>query len=155
MTLPSLQRGIQYNTWRRTKRKKISSQIIWERQKERQTQYLMNYEVRLWKARQRLRLVKNSVYKILGGYVCRECGYCDNIHALQVDHIQNTGYLDRLTKGSATSFYYYYKNHPIEAYENLQILCANCNMIKAYKTKQQNKKKQVKGRVIIEKVSQV
>ena len=77
--------------------------------------------------------LKNSVYKMLGGYQCIKCGIVDE-RVLEIDHIFSTGKLDKRRFGNINNiFLNYYKNHPIEAVNNLQILCANCHLIKTRK----------------------
>jgi 5-methylcytosine-specific restriction endonuclease McrA len=62
---------------------------------------------------------------------CAQCSYDMDILALQVDHIDNTGYRDRKHFGGSTkTMCLYYIAHPEEAKKNLQILCANCNRLK-------------------------
>lgn len=64
----------------------------------------------------------------LGGK-CIKCGYDKNIKALELDHKKNDGDKDRKKYGS--KIYRYYIKHLDEASEKLQILCSNCNKIKA------------------------
>ena len=58
--------------------------------------------------------------------VCKNCGF-DDIRALQIDHIFGNGPEMRLSKPGIMK---YYLENPDTAYEDLQILCANCNWIK-------------------------
>lgn len=62
------------------------------------------------------------------GYKCIKCGFSD-IRALQFDHINSDGSIER-KELKANKFLRYYINHPQEAKEKLQVLCANCNHIK-------------------------
>lgn len=64
----------------------------------------------------------------LGGK-CIKCGYNEDKRALQLDHIQGDGYLDRKQKGRTKIYRFYMKNLE-EATKKLQVLCANCNKIK-------------------------
>lgn len=64
---------------------------------------------------------------MLGGFKCAKCGYDKEEKVLHIDHIHNTGAQDRKRFKTRNQFYMYYKIHPLEAIENLQILCANCN----------------------------
>ena len=75
---------------------------------------------------------RQSVFKILGGAFCNICHYEDYPEALQIDHIFGTGHLDKLRFNRRDKMFRYYKNHPFEAIEYLQILCANCNQIKIW-----------------------
>jgi len=70
----------------------------------------------------------------LGGK-CITCGF-EDIRALELDHKNNDGYLDRKRIGNKVFRYYY--NHLEEALEKLQILCANCNKIKAKEENEYN-----------------
>lgn len=71
---------------------------------------------------------RHKLVNALGGK-CVRCSYDQDIRALQVDHINADGHLDRKKKGRA-KIYRYWINNLDEARENLQILCANCNKIK-------------------------
>ena len=80
--------------------------------------------------------LRKAIIDLLGGKCCNpEClviGGCTDMRCLQVDH-KNGGGLDdrnRFNKSNMT-MYRYYLNNPDEAKEKLQILCANCNRIKA------------------------
>jgi hypothetical protein len=68
---------------------------------------------------------------------CLVPGGCDDIRCLVLDHIKGGGCQDRKrfglgTKkvGEAHSMYSYYALYLNEARQVLQVLCANCNMIK-------------------------
>lgn len=78
--------------------------------------------------------VRNSLFKILGGQKCIQCTF-SNPKALQFEHIHNTGNLDKKWFKRKDAQYRHYINHPIEAIENLQVFCANCNQIKLYNTR--------------------
>jgi len=75
---------------------------------------------------------KSLVVDILGG-ACAYCGFAD-LRALQIDHINNDGYLTRRKHGrtSTKTIMKYIIEHPEEAKKRYQVLCANCNTIKAY-----------------------
>jgi hypothetical protein len=83
----------------------------------------------------RLRRVKYNeerrakLFAILGGAKCAVCGFLD-VRALQIDHIKGKGLQDARRFSSRDSLSSYYLNHPEEAKEKLQVLCANCNWIK-------------------------
>lgn len=73
---------------------------------------------------------KFELINLLGGAKCVKCGFSD-IRALQFDHIKGEGYKDRTIRNLiGTRLVCYYLNHPKEAKDELQILCANCNWIK-------------------------
>lgn len=75
----------------------------------------------------RERLKRLEVVNHLGAK-CIKCGYCDDIRALELDHKNNDGHLDRKKRGNKITRYYC--NHLDEAEKILQVLCANCNKIK-------------------------
>ena len=69
---------------------------------------------------------------------CNYCGF-QNIDALQIDHIHGGGNKDREESGTSGgwSFYKYLKKkHYPPGY---QVLCANCNSIKAEEEKKKGK----------------
>ena len=72
---------------------------------------------------------RTALFKILGGFKCVGCGF-DNPLALQIEHKNNTGNLDKRRFNRHDQFFRYYITHPLEAIEYLQIMCANCNQIK-------------------------
>ena len=84
---------------------------------------------------------RNSLVGILGGHICSnvECRFNDP-RALNIEHIHDTGHLDdkRFTDDRQRNGYYV--KHPIEAVENLQVFCANCNAIKEHGRKKTLKK---------------
>jgi len=67
----------------------------------------------------------------LGGYVCIRCGFDDH-RALQIDHIYGNKDFDLKNSGIMD----YLLENPDIAYEELQILCANCNWIKRAENKE-------------------
>ena len=77
------------------------------------------------------------------GDKCKNCGY-ENPDALRIDHIENTGNLDKKKFNRKDDFYRYYNERPFEAIKYLQILCQNCNMIKEKRVRKQ-KEKSAKG----------
>jgi hypothetical protein len=78
------------------------------------------------------KIIRRSMMKLrlklfdILGHVCVRCGYDIDIRALQFDHINNNGKEER----SKSSFLNYYTKHPEEARKKLQVLCANCNVLK-------------------------
>ncbi len=68
----------------------------------------------------------------LGGYVCVRCGF-DDPRALQIEHIFGRSSDYNLSK---TGILDYLLENPDIAYEELQILCANCNWIKRAENKE-------------------
>lgn len=102
-----------------------------ERIYENQKRYRKNNQTKIRKYYTELqndyrRRLKNTVIKIIGGYQCVNC-VCNDPDVLQIDHINNTGSLDKKRFKTQDYFYSYYIKHPLEAFENLQVLCANCN----------------------------
>ena len=83
---------------------------------------------------------RESLIRQLGGR-CIKCGYCADIRALVLDHIHGDGSEDRLRVKTKIQRYYHDKPH--EARDRLQVLCANCNMIKAINNKEHNKTRRV------------
>jgi hypothetical protein len=73
--------------------------------------------------------VKLELFEKLGG-VCQKCGFEDH-RALQIDHVNNDGYIDRVytNKLNAITRYRYIMADTSGKY---QLLCANCNFIKKY-----------------------
>jgi len=57
-------------------------------------------------------------------HICNCCGE-SNRYFLQIDHINNDGYLDKKDKSISSAIVYYEK--VIKNIQNFQILCANCN----------------------------
>ncbi len=83
------------------------------------------------RSRDKLKLEVFTHYAKDGIIRCQKCGF-DNIDALSLDHIDDTGAQHRReTSGSkmgGINFYKYIRNHGYP--ENLQLLCMNCNVIK-------------------------
>ena len=63
------------------------------------------------------------------GNVCARCNYSD-IRALQIDHINGDGFLERAPGSKLRHFRYKNKLEDPEANKKYQVLCANCNQIK-------------------------
>jgi len=51
---------------------------------------------------------------------------------LHIDHRNGDGYLDKKRFNSYTIMVRYYSKHPEEAKLKLQMLCANCHVLKTY-----------------------
>lgn len=84
-----------------------------------------------WRKNNRLKLIA------LLGNKCIKCGFSD-IRALQLDHINNDGHIDRKKFKCVQNYYFYYCKHEEMARKNLQVLCANCNWIRRYECKKHN-----------------
>ena len=75
-------------------------------------------------------VLKSKLFEILGGPECRKCKNEDQ-RVLQFDHKNGGGNKDRKKLGYSTiEFYKYYVDHPKFAKRRLQVLCANCHVIK-------------------------
>jgi len=72
----------------------------------------------------------------LGGE-CVQCGYSEDARGLVLDHKMSDGAEDRKRLGAKIARYYI--KHLDEAKENLQVLCATCNQIKAILNREHNK----------------
>lgn len=91
-----------------------------------------NYrEIVLKKRRDSYNSYRTQIFTLVGE-VCAYCGFKDK-RALQIDHIDNSGFKHRKETIGAT----YYKKILEEILNNknhnYQTLCANCNWIKKYK----------------------
>ena len=82
---------------------------------------------------------RESLIQELGGK-CVHCGY-SNIGALVLDHKNGNGDSDRKRVGNRVARYY--SQHLNEAREQLQVLCANCNMLKTRENNEQNKSRRI------------
>lgn len=107
-----------------------------EKNRERLRQYQRDhqsnyYEQRNQRKRERRETEKKKVYTLLGK-VCSKCGFSDE-RALQIDHINGNGYVD---KNMRRHGYRYYKHIVDVNGEGYQVLCANCNWIKAHDNKE-------------------
>lgn len=85
--------------------------------------------------------VKREGLVIALGGKCVHCGYDADIRALELDHKNGDGHLDRKRLGSKV--HRYYCTRIDEARDNLQVLCANCNKIKAIENKEHNRSRRV------------
>lgn len=78
--------------------------------------------------------------QFLGGKCCK-CGYDADIRALQIDHINGDGYIDRKTHGRSGKVYRYYVKNLEECKGILQVLCANCHAIKSIECRDHDMRK--------------
>ena len=84
--------------------------------------------------------IRREVLELLGGVQCVQCGFSD-WRALQVDHINGDGYIERrngnnLIGGGLLKFRSLIKTDLDLARQKYQVLCANCNKIKQYENKE-------------------
>lgn len=84
---------------------------------------------------------REYVVKALGAK-CVRCGYDADIRALVLDHKNGDGYLDRARIGSRIGRYYWTRLD--EAKANLQVLCCNCNHLKAIDDGEHNRSRRLK-----------
>ena len=66
-----------------------------------------------------------KAYEILGGPKCNRCGF-DDPRALQIDHVDNDGFLFGKSRGGLKVYQEVIK----KAGAGFQVLCSNCNWIK-------------------------
>lgn len=65
------------------------------------------------------------------GSKCKNCDFRD-ARALQIDHVNGDGYIDRITNGMWSMKLYRAIVNGIVDIKRYQLLCANCNWIKKY-----------------------
>ena len=70
---------------------------------------------------------KLALLEILGTMQCAKCGYFADWRALEIDH--KYGKAHGIDPNRSTK---YYLDNPDIAYEELQILCANCHRVKTW-----------------------
>jgi hypothetical protein len=68
------------------------------------------------------------------GERCASCGYDTDVRALQIDHINGDGYIERKAQTSQHAFYRDIAAHGSQG--RYQVLCANCNQIKRMEAKE-------------------
>lgn len=82
--------------------------------------------------RERNKKARLEVMNLLGGAVCKSCGYTD-MRALQFDHIDGSGRVDRKKYGGQPTKVW----ARIKREQHLfQVLCANCNSIKRHEERE-------------------
>ena len=87
-----------------------------------------------------LRNRRMMVLKTLGS-VCAKCGFSD-ARALQIDHIDGGGYIERKDKTKTRTTYHKRVMESFLAGENkYQLLCANCNWIKRFENNEVRRKR--------------
>lgn len=86
---------------------------------------------RNWNAKKRVQWKKEAINKLGGS--CVRCGYSESTHALHIDHIKpqlyNRKQYNRYNSGGGLHREIARGNITLD---NLQLLCANCHMIKTY-----------------------
>lgn len=93
----------------------VKNTIEYKEQKNNQRQRYMDK----WKSR---------AFHLLGDK-CSRCGFTDK-RALQIDHINSDGYLDRVKRNA--THYKKVVNSVLSKERRFQILCCNCNWIKRF-----------------------
>jgi hypothetical protein len=93
-------------------------------------------EIRLQRNREYGQKWRTILFLLLG-QKCIKCGF-DDRRALQFDHIHGGGGKDRLRFKTSSTAIKYYAQHPDEALETIQVLCANCNWIKKHENNETN-----------------
>lgn len=88
---------------------------------------------RIWK-RQRRKNQRMEALDLLGGPLCKRCGFAD-IRALQIDHVNGGGVKEHRAVGWGHGV-----NRLVIADSDrllkYQVLCANCNWIKRFENKE-------------------
>ena len=78
--------------------------------------------------------LKNQVLDLLGRR-CAHCEYHADSRALQIDHINGDGHIQRKTHRTMNGVSFY--KHVVETGgRGFQVLCANCNTIKKFECKE-------------------
>lgn len=83
---------------------------------------------------QKLREEARERVLLFFGECCCKCGFADK-RALHLDHINGDGYLetsDSRRRWTIIQVWQWVQKFPEEALKKYQLLCANCNSIKAY-----------------------
>lgn len=72
--------------------------------------------------------VRNNILTLFG-QKCNKCGYCEDVRALQVDHINRATVHRNHTARSGYGLYIRILNGTLPI-SDFQLLCANCNWLK-------------------------
>lgn len=70
---------------------------------------------------------------------CAVAGGMADVRCLQLDHIDGGGSKEKRSFGGALQMILHYADHPDEARQKLQVLCANCNWIKRHDNREVRK----------------
>lgn len=82
--------------------------------------------------RQHRHAVRKEILAMLGGLRCAHCGYDADWRALQIDHIHSDGGADKTTRQQVWWLRDWVRRNVEYAKTRYQVLCANCNRIKAW-----------------------
>ena len=76
---------------------------------------------------------KEELFHVLNQYICQRCGISDK-RLLQFDHINGGGTKENksIFRNKRLQFYMHYALNPDLARKTLQVLCANCNILKKF-----------------------
>lgn len=91
--------------------------------------YTKNKEKQIKRQRELRKKLVGDIFEILGNK-CKICGFNNKI-ALQIDHLNGSGYKHRKISGGGMTYYRQIKNK----LQDYQLLCANCNFIEGVKKK--------------------
>lgn len=122
-----------YRRYRENNKEKIQAQQKEYRERTREARKKSNTLYH----RKRRQEIRNKIFDMLGGPVCKQCGYSEDSRALQIDHINGGGHRHR----KSTSPSLYYAAILASGGEGFQVLCANCNQIKRYANSEVTDKK--------------
>lgn len=114
------------NDWNKNNKKKL---LLYHKKYQKEYRKTHGYKNR--HTEQRMKLLQ------LLGNKCIRCGFSDS-RALQFDHIDDDGYLDKINLKSTRGMMYFYYRNPEIAKKKLQIMCANCNWIKRFENNTHN-----------------
>ncbi len=94
--------------WRIANKNKKNNQ---RKEKRKDPEYVKrSNKIRNETTRKKYQELRNSVFKIIGGYTCVDCGY-DDERAMQIEHLHNTGNLDKKRFNQRRDqMYRYYKD---------------------------------------------
>lgn len=122
-------------------RKKINAYLLkYYHAKNRKEYYRKRYQNNIEKYRQLHRAANTRARLEILEYMGNKCKICsfNDWRALQIDHINSDGNIDRATMGHGSrALYKRIKKNP----KRYQLLCANCNWIKRYEARELFSKK--------------
>lgn len=112
-----------------------------KQRREKQIDYNKRYYVgaKCWinfRRRITFQRAREELFHVLNQHCCRMCGYHDK-RALQFDHINGGGTHEHkhVFLNKRVQFYMYYVLNPELAKKTLQVLCANCNILRKFEFK--------------------
>jgi hypothetical protein len=123
------EKGLEYH--REYREKNREQRRIWNREWIKNNNSRYNASKYIYREKIKLEVLK--YYSINGVIECKKCGF-NNIDALCLDHINNDGAEQRLKMKISGRGYFGMNTYEVLKKLNyptgIQILCANCNMIK-------------------------